>query len=57
LVKSLSETYPDFGLARGPVDVQRYVDGRVHVVVDAAVVELTGVELAEVAPLPVHGRH
>lgn len=56
-MKSLSETYPDFGLARGPVDVQRYVDGRVHVVVDAAVVELTGVELAEVAPLPVHGRH
>jgi hypothetical protein len=30
LVKSLSETQPDFGLASAPVDVQRYVEGRVH---------------------------
>jgi hypothetical protein len=63
----LSETNPDFGFASGPVDVQWYVDGRAHVVVDAAFVELAGVELAfvelvfaelaEVTPLPVHGRH
>ena len=27
----MSETHPDFGVARGPVDVQRYVEGREHV--------------------------
>ena len=58
----MSETNPDFGFASGPVDVQRYVDGRLHVVVDAAFVELasvveTLVELAEVTPPPEHGRH
>lgn len=57
LVKSLRETYPDLGLASGPVDVQVYFDGRGHVVEDAAEVELAGDELAEVTPLPVHGRH
>ena len=31
LVKSLSDTQPDFGCASGPVDVQRYVEGRAHV--------------------------
>jgi hypothetical protein len=30
LVKSFSDTQPDLGLASEPVDVQRYVDGRVH---------------------------
>jgi len=34
LVKSLSETQPDFGSASDPVDVQRYVEGRAHVPVD-----------------------
>ena len=56
-MKSLRETYPDLGLASGPVDVQVYFDGRGHVVEDAAEVELAGDELAEVTPLPVHGRH
>ena len=28
MVKSLSETQPDFGFASEPVDVQRYVDGK-----------------------------
>jgi len=28
LVKSFSETHPDAGVASGPVEVQRYVDGR-----------------------------
>jgi len=59
-VKSLRETHPDFGLASGPLDVQRYVDGRGHELVDAGFVELVvaGVELVEVVPpLPVHGRH
>jgi hypothetical protein len=59
-VKSFREAHPDFGFASALVDVQRYVDGRVHVVVDADVVELAGfvteveiiVELA-----PVHGIH
>ena len=63
-MKSFNATHPDFGFASAPVDVQRYVDGRVHVLVDADLVELasvvnveTFVELAEVPPLPVHGRH
>src|SRR3954451_2890405 len=30
LVKPLSEAHPAFGSASGPVDVQRYVDGRAH---------------------------
>jgi hypothetical protein len=73
----LTETNPDFGDASAPVEVQRYTDGSVHVVVEAAVVELVSVvteveifvevdsvvaeveviELTEVPPLPVHGRH
>jgi len=62
----LSETNPDFGFANGPVEVQRYVDGRAHVDVDAAFVEVARVGLtevglagglAEVTPFPVHGRH
>jgi hypothetical protein len=64
-VKSLSETHPDCGFASGPVEFHWYVDGRVHVAVDTAVFELarvvreveTIVELGEVPPLPVHGRH
>ncbi|MFO7401361.1 MAG: hypothetical protein C0P63_018565, partial [Actinomycetales bacterium] len=32
-MKSLSETHPAFGSASGPVDVQRYCDGRSQVVV------------------------
>jgi hypothetical protein len=31
LVKSLSEAHPGFGFASGPVEVHRYVDGRVQV--------------------------
>ena len=31
MVKSFSDTQPDFGFASKPVEVQRYVDGRVHV--------------------------
>jgi hypothetical protein len=60
LLKSLSDTRPDSGLANGPVDVHVYVDGRAQVAaVVAAVVEEveTVVELAEAPPLPVHGRH
>ena len=30
-MKSLSDTQPDFGFASTPVDVQRYVEGRLHV--------------------------
>jgi hypothetical protein len=30
LVKSFSETQPDFGFASDPVDVHRYVDGSAH---------------------------
>jgi hypothetical protein len=63
-VKSLSETQPDFGFASEPVDVQRYVDGRLHDPVDAGVVEVaTEVEtlvvevLAELVGVPVHGIH
>jgi hypothetical protein len=32
MVKSLSETHPDFGVARGPVDVHRNCAGSGHVV-------------------------
>jgi hypothetical protein len=39
VVKSLSETQPDFGVARGPVDVHRYLEGSAHV---AAVLVLDG---------------
>jgi hypothetical protein len=48
LVKSLSETHPDFGFASEPVDVQRYVDGSVHVAwpLEVAELELAGLELA-----------
>ena len=31
MVKSLSETQPDFGLASEPVELHRYDDGRAHV--------------------------
>lgn len=67
-MKSLSETQPDFGFASAPVEVQRYVDGRLQepepgvleVVEDVetlVVAVVVRVELAEGPPPPVQGRH
>jgi hypothetical protein len=53
LVKSFSDTQPDLGLASGPVDVQRYVDGRVQVVGGLVVVEVGGLVVVEVGGLVV----
>lgn len=61
-MKSLNATHPDFGFASRPVDVQRYVNGREHVVVDPVPVETGGraVVVTPPPPLPpplVHERH
>lgn len=37
-MKSFRETQPDFGCASGPLDVQRYVVGRLHMPEEAVVV-------------------
>jgi hypothetical protein len=63
-VKSFSENHPDLGLASDPVDVHRYLDGRLQVpggvvggaVVGEAVGVTVGVTVGGVvgAVLPVH---
>ncbi len=45
LLKSFSDTQPDLGCASGPVDVQRYVEGRAHVSVGGAEGGTGGVEV------------
>ena len=62
----MRDNQPFFGCASAPLDVQRYVDGRLHVPPDAAVVVVTTavvvvvlavVTAAVVVPPPVQGRH
>ena len=67
-MKSLSDTQPFFGCASAPVDVQRYVDGRLQFPPDDAVVVVAAAVLVVVAivvilvvvavvPPPLQGRH
>lgn len=63
-MKSLRDNQPFFGCASAPLDVQRYVNGRLHVSPDpvvvvgpAAVVVLMVVAGGAVVPPPVQGIH
>lgn len=63
-MKSLRDSQPFFGCASAPLDVQRYVDGRLHVPPDdpvvvggTAVVGLAVVAGVAVVPPPVQGIH
>lgn len=63
-MKSLRDFQPFLGCASAPLDVQRYVDGRLHVAPDpavvvgvAAVVVLAVVAGGGVVPPPVQGIH
>lgn len=58
MLKSLSETHGDLGVARELVDVQRYVEGRGQPLAAVLPVLLEGFAevVADDDPLP-HGRH
>ncbi len=51
-MKSFKEAHPDFGLASGPVDVQRYVEGREQALTAADFAETVSVGTVFEAPTP-----